>query len=287
MGGSMVLYCIGKRSEECTVLARPLPQPENHMPDYYKHIFLVPLKEVNQNLLNKIKGLSCYKSQQFGFLVSVQDMDSYEQCLAFFHSDHNIHVIKPDQGYERTRHWGYVIEYAKENIKFDSFSYYFSGDDINLDKFPKITCRNDIYINDYYIDNWDNVKENASAQQLASKSFMCLLKKNFLLGKPMLAPLQKIIFSRTMAGSVFFDSPHSYVSDQLMIHRLINDGAKAKFIKQPFYKLNKNARAFSNRISLIEMLKQQIYLYIKLRCFAGIPMIMLRTMAKHFLFRTH
>ncbi|ECC5188941.1 hypothetical protein CS238_26395 [Salmonella enterica] len=264
-----------------------MPQPENHMPDYYKHIFLVPLKEVNYDLLNKIKELSRYKTQQFGFLVSIQDVDSYKQCLAFFHSNHNIYVINPEQSYNRTHHWGYIIKYAKGNIKFDTFSYYFFGDEINLDKFPNITCRNDIYINDYYIDNWGNVKENASAKQLASKSFTYVLKKNFLFGKPMLAPLQKIIFSRTMAGSIFFDSQHSYVSDQLMIYHLINDGAKAKFIKQPFYKLNKKARAFSNCISLIDMLKQQIYLYIKLRCFAGVPMIMLRTIAKHIFYRTN
>ncbi|EAA7242661.1 hypothetical protein FNH63_04410 [Salmonella enterica subsp. salamae] len=257
------------------------------MPDYYKHIFLVPLKEVSYDLLNTIKGLSCYKSQQFGFIVSVQDMDSYEYCLAFFHSNHNIHVINPDQKYNRTHHWGYVIQRAKENIIFDSFSYYFSGDEINLDQFPNITCQHDIYINDYYIDSWENVKENVSAKQLASKSFTYVLKKNFLFGKPMLAPLQKIIFSRSMAGSIFFDSLHSYVSDQLMIHRLINDGAKAKFIKQPFYRLNKKSRAFSNRISLIDMLKQQIYLYTKIRCFAGTPMIVLRTIVKHIFYRTY
>ncbi|HFZ8573534.1 hypothetical protein EE393_24725, partial [Salmonella enterica] len=69
------------------------------MPDYYKHIFLVPLKEVNYDLLNKIKELSRYKTQQFGFLVSIQDVDSYKQCLAFFHSNHNIYVINPEQSY--------------------------------------------------------------------------------------------------------------------------------------------------------------------------------------------
>lgn len=256
------------------------------MPDYYKHLFLVPLVKITPYLIKRIITLANYNAVQFAFVISIQGEESYNNAKIAFQKHKNIYLKKPDKKYDRAKHWSYIIDYAANKIQFDSFSYFFSGDDLDLDKFPVVSEKADIYINDYYINEWDNIKENASQKDIIQYPVKKIINKNLLLGKPILAPLQKIIFSSSIAKKIIFDAPHSYICDQLMVNSLIDHGAKARFIKQPFYKLNTHERIYSKKIVLQEILKQQIYLYVHLHCYIGIPMIMLRTLIKHFLLRT-
>ena len=82
---------------------------------------------------------------------------------------------------------------------------------------------------------------------------------------------------------MIFEHKNSYVCDQLIIYYLIASGNKVKFIKSPFYRINSESRLFSATISFFDVIKQQLYLYAKLRCVIGFPMILLRTIFK-FLF---
>ncbi|EOC1565854.1 hypothetical protein ACNY9Y_002537 [Cronobacter dublinensis] len=255
------------------------------MPDY-KHLFLVPLVKIDTLLIKKITSLAEYNPAQFLFVISIQNVEDYNNFFNFFKNYQNIYLTKPDKKYDRARHWAYIIDYAIKKIEFDSFSYFFSGDDLDLKKFPIISLKNDIYINDYYINDWRNIKENAAQKVIMEQPAKNIINKNLLLGKPILAPLQKIIFSRAVATGIFFDASHSYICDQLMVNTLIEQGAKVRFLKKPFYKLNTHERVYSKKIHLREILRQQIYLYMQLSCYIGIPMIMMRTLIKHFLLRT-
>ncbi|EPT3192642.1 hypothetical protein ACVQFQ_004493 [Yersinia enterocolitica] len=252
------------------------------MPECRRHIFLVPLKEINESFLNEIKILASYKSEWISFLLSIQESNSYNWALETFKSSQNIVVVQPDEMYGRTQHWTFIVKYANKNLTFDSFSYYFFGDELRLKKFPLLDGKNDIYINDYHIDEWDKIKENASISEIKGQTPNLIIRKSIIAGKPLLAPLQKIIFSKNMTNKIIFTDEYSYVSDQLMIHDLICNGAKVGFIKSPFYKINTSNRNYSNAISVSEVIKQQIYLYIRLKCLIGIPMILMRTMVKHF-----
>ncbi|GKX58431.1 hypothetical protein [Leminorella grimontii] len=252
------------------------------MANYYKHLFLIPLKNANSDLIYRLKEYASFNAEKFGFVVSIQDAMCYEQYISVFQLKKNIFLVNPKQDFERTEHWKFVIEYARENIIFDSFSYYFSGDELRLKGFPALGDDADIYVNDYFIDEWSNCKENASIEQINKKAFRDIVSNNLYKGKPILAPLQKIIFSNHMAEKIFFDNEYTFISDQLLIEQLIKSGAKAAFIKSPFYKLNKKERFYSNEIRLFEKIKQQIYLYAKFGCLLACPAIVLRTLIKHF-----
>ncbi|MDU5687310.1 MAG: hypothetical protein E6017_17060 [Kluyvera cryocrescens] len=253
------------------------------MPECRKHIFLVPLKTINEDFLDEIKSLDKYSSERFTFLLSIQDYNSYNKVIESGQLSESVILIRPDKYYERTQHWEYIVRYAHAHFSFDSFSYYFFGDMIRLNSFPELQGYNDIYINDYYIDSWERVKENTSSNSIVNKSAKDIIRKNLIAGRPLLAPLQKIIFPRKVATQLIFDSKNSYVCDQLMMHMLISHGNNVVFIKSPFYKINNKNRSFSGTIGVADIIKQQCYLYIKLRCFIGIPMIISRTLIKFFL----
>ena len=252
------------------------------MPEYRKHVFLVPLKTINNDFLDEIKLLDKYSSERFTFLLSIQDHNSYTQAIESTRSSESIIVIRPDKFYDRTQHWEYIIRYAHENLSFESFSYYFFGDMIRLSSFPDLKNSSDIYINDYYIDSWDRVKENATYEVITNKNSEEIIRRNLVTGRPLLAPLQKIIFPRRVATQLKFDNNNSYVCDQLMMHTLISHGNNVVFIKSPFYKINNKSRSYSGSIGVIDIIRQQCYLYMKLRCLIGIPMIIGRTLVKFF-----
>lgn len=252
------------------------------MPECRRHIFLVPLKTINEDFLDEVKTLGSNAGERFLFLLSIQDHNSYLQAIEVCQRSINIKIIRPEKFYDRTEHWEYVTRYAHENIIFDTFSYYFFGDELRLESFPELDDKDDIYINDYCIDRWDDVKENTSHEKINALTTEKIIRQNLVLGKPLLAPLQKMIFLKKIAPQIVFDNHNSYVCDQLMLHYLIAGGNRAKFIKSPFYKINNENRSFSGTIKLRDVVKQQTYLYIKLRCFIGLPIILLRTLVKFF-----
>ena len=250
------------------------------MPKCRKHIFLVPLKTINEYFLDEIKSLDKFSNERFAFLLSIQDHNSYVKAVESGPYSESVIIIRPDKFYERTQHWEYVVRYAHEHFSFDSFSYYFFGDMIRLSSFPELRDCNDIYINDYYIDSWERVKENTSNEATENRSAKEIIRQNLIFGRPLLAPLQKIIFPRKVATQLIFDNHHSYVCDQLMMHQLISHGNNVVFIKSPFYKINNKNRSYSGTIRVTDIIKQQCYLYIKLRCLIGIPMIISRSLIK-------
>lgn len=252
------------------------------MPECRKHLFLVPLKTINEDFLDEIKLLDKYSSERFAFLLSIQDHNSYTKAVESEQFSDSVIIIHPEKYYERTQHWEYIVRYAHAHCLFDTFSYYFFGDMIRLDSFPELYGFDDIYINDYYIDSWERIKENTSSKMIANKSPKKIIRQNLIMGRPLLAPLQKIIFPRKVATQLTFDNKNSYVCDQLMMHSLISHGNNVVFIKSPFYKINNKNRSFSGSIRVTNMIKQQCYLYMKLRCLIGMPMIISRTLIKYF-----
>ncbi|HFD2644239.1 TPA: hypothetical protein ACF2XQ_001714 [Escherichia coli] len=248
-----------------------------------RHIFLVPLKTVTGQFLDKIKTLSSNADSRFLFLLSIQDYSSYLQAVKNYLWAKNVRIISPRKFYDRTEHWEYITKYAYANIEYDTFSYYFFGDTLRLKSFPQITDESDIYINDYCIDFWVNVKENVSHKEIEKKTANEIIRNSLLMGRPLFAPLQKIIFKKRIVPQMIFEHKNSYVCDQLIIYYLIASGNKVKFIKSPFYRINSESRLFSATISFFDVIKQQLYLYAKLRCVIGFPMILLRTIFK-FLF---
>ena len=245
-----------------------------------RHIFLVPLKTINDDFLEEIRLLDSYKSEQFSFLLSIQDHNSYIKAISSDGFSKSVIFIRPDKYYDRTQHWEYIVKYAHANLYFDSFSFYFFGDTIRLCSFPVLHSTSHIFINDYYVDDWDNLKENITQAKVLKDYLGNIIRRNFILGRPLLAPLQKIIFTRNVAPQIIFDDQNPYVSDQLMLYDLIMNGNCVEFIKKPFYKINNRNRTYSGTIGII---KQQVYLYIKVRCFIGIPVIITRTLIKKFL----
>lgn len=253
------------------------------MPETRKHIFLVPLKAINKDFLDDIRLLDHHASARFSFLLSIQDRNSYQEVIESEQFSESVIVIRPERYYNRTQHWEYIVKYAHENLTFDSFSYYFFGDTIKLDLFPDLNDTSEIYINDYYIDKWDELRENVTREKISKFPPQKIICHNLIMGRPLLAPLQKFIFDRKVANQIIFDHHKGYVCDQLMVNSLICAGNQIEFIKSPFYKINNKNRSYSASLSIFDMIKQQIYLYVKMRCIIGIPMVILRTLLKSFI----
>ena len=251
------------------------------MPECRQHLFIVPLKGINECFLNNIKELASFKSERFLFVLSIQEQDSYIRAQEVFRMEENVYVIHPESTFERTEHWEFVVKFAVSYLEFDTFSYYFFGDDLDLSSFPDIKNQADILLNDYFIDDWAYIKENVSVKALKKHSAKEVIRKKFMLGQPICAPLQKIIFRRRIAAIMSFDCQHSYVSDQIMVHELIEKSFTIGFIKEPFYKINKINRNDTNSIKVSEIIKQQLYLYCRVKCLVGIPAILLRTIVKY------
>lgn len=251
------------------------------MPECRQHIFIVPLKTIDESFLRKIKELASLKPERFLFLLSIQEKNSYIRAREAFRMKDKVYVIHPESAFERTEHWEYVVKYAFSYLEFNTFSYYFFGDELDLSCFPDVENQADILLNDYFIDDWTHIKENVTAKMIDKFSPSELIRKNFMLGRPIFAPLQKIIFSRKIAGVMSFDCQHSYVSDQIMVHELTKESFTIQFIKEPFYKINKFNRNYSNSIKISEIIKQQLYLYFRVKCLMGIPAILLRTIVKY------
>ncbi|MCW0351353.1 hypothetical protein IAQ00_08355 [Pantoea ananatis] len=250
------------------------------MLDTYDHLFLIPMKDVDIELINKVSDEYCEKSRRLSFLISLPNKKSADFCRSFFDKNENVHIIHPDSQLDRTAHWKFLVDNATRNFNFKTFSFYFCGDDLLLENFPSLEMDSDLYINDYFINSWVKLKENTSERELNIKSTEQIIKTNFIKGRPLLAPLQKIIFSKKTIHKIYFKEKYGYVSDQLMIYNLMESGFKIKFIKSPFYKLNEKKRAYLNTLSIFEIIKQQVYLYRKIKCYVGIPMIVLRTIVK-------
>lgn len=250
------------------------------MPDTYDHLFLVPMKDIDIQLVKKISKEYCTKNNRFSFLISLPNKKSADFCKVFFKKNRNALIIHPDSQLDRIAHWKFLVDNATKYFNFKTFSFYFCGDDLLLENFPSFKSEKDIYINDYFINSWQNLKENASARQINARKTEEIIKKNLIKGKPLLAPLQKIIFSKKTMHDIHFQEENGYISDQLMIYNLLQNGHEAEFIKSPFYKLNESKRNYLNTLSKSEIIKQQIYLYSKVKCYTGIPMIVLRTVIK-------
>jgi len=253
------------------------------MLDHFKHIFLVPMKVADSETLSKIKEIYSKYSKEYGFLISMQTADEAIFYKNYFLNKKNVFVIHSEKKLSRTAHWEYVAKKSKEIALFETFSYYFSGDEINLENFPLLEKKSSIYINDYFISSWENIKENAGHEEdLYSVN---IIRKNLSLGKPLLAPLQKIVFTEEMANEINFNADYTYVCDQLMIFDFIKKGKKIEIIKSPFYKLNENKRNHQNTMTITEILKQQLYLYKHVNCYTGVPMIAIRTLLKYYIFK--
>ncbi|WP_419057388.1 hypothetical protein, partial [Kluyvera georgiana] len=109
------------------------------MPECRQHVFIVPLKAIDESFLNNIKELASFKSERFLFVLSIQEQDSYIRAQEVFRMEENVYVLHPESTFERTEHWEYVVKFAVSYFEFDTFSYYFFGDDLDLSSFPDIT----------------------------------------------------------------------------------------------------------------------------------------------------
>lgn len=250
------------------------------MLDKYEHVFLIPLNFIDIDFLQTVRTASRVNRRRFAFIISIYEKDSVNLSLGVMADEENVYVIKCEEKLSRTSHWEYIAKNASSILTFNTFSFYFSGDELSLPEFPKLYGKYDIYINDYFVNEWGNLKQNSKKHEVFSNDFKKIIKRNLLSGKPPLAPLQRIIFTRKVSEYLFFDYENAYISDQLMVTSLIKEGFTIKFIKKPFYKLNENKRSFYQSITFLEVLCQQINFYIQLKCYAGIPMVLLRSIYK-------
>lgn len=253
------------------------------MPEMQKHIFLIPLFDFDSHEFEKIIKIAKTAAQKFLFLISIQNLTSYNEYIDKLDAYSNIIAIHPPMIYSRTAHWSFIARYAYKNISFSSFSYVFKGDDIHINDFPENIYMQDILINDYYINNKNKIKENISNKFISKLSFSKKIYLNLLIGKPLLAPLQKIIFNKKVISDIYFDDSNPFIADQKMVFDLIEKGFSADFIKEPFYQLNTKCRFFSKKIKTREIIRQQIMLFHIYKCPLGIPAVILRTLLKQIL----
>ncbi len=215
----------------------------------------------------------------FYFLISIQDEISYFSCRGSLIKYGNVKVINPCLNMERVSHWQYLVDYAANNFHFDSFSYVFSGDYLDISALIIDNDDADIKIYPYWIDG--KIKHD-SINSLWGKYFgvKTVIYLNMLIGKPLLAPLQKIVFSKNTLRSVKFDVANPYVADQLMVFDLIQSGFTCRFGRHAFYEICSKKRIYSKSITALSILRQQYHLYAHVNCYIGIPFVFIRTLTK-------
>lgn len=243
------------------------------------HVFLCPLKFADEAFIRYILELSTCSTERFSFILSFPGKSITNELLKEIKNHRNIYVnlIKDDVG--RCEHWQLLPSIIENFTDFDTFSYLFMGDEVLLNKFPetRIISKKDFYLNDYFLNDYARKK---SSTYIFDFNDNVISKINFLFGKPCFSPLQKIIFNKRTARAIIFNNNMPFVSDQLMVLELIKMGFSFEYIKVPFYKLNQKKRSYENKLSFSRKIKEQIYLYLQVGCYIGIPMVLIRTCLK-------
>lgn len=231
---------------------------------------------VDDELVHRIKYEYCCFSEDIAFFISVPTY-SFNKMKDYFSECCNVFIVAPSKQLDRTEHWEFITAEAKKTIKFKTFSFLFCGDEIKVDSTPLNLSGADIYINDYFLNSWSRLKRITATN---GTDFKHNLRLNLYLGKPPLAPLQRIIFSHALIDLIKFNARYPYVCDQLLVHSLFKAGYNFTIIHQGFYKINSSARLYSKRIKTYEIIRQQLVMYISMKCYIGIPMLLVRTLSK-------
>ena len=242
-------------------------------------MFLLPLLTADIDEIEKLEVLFITAEIEFYFLISVQNKADYFFCVEKLNNYENVRIITPSISMERIEHWQYIVDYAVNNFHFDSFSYVFSGDRLNAN-LPIINNDNaDIKIYPYLIDG--KIKHDAINSALGRYfSVKTVIYYNMLVGKPFLAPLQKIVFSKNASRKIKFNTANPYVADQLMVFDLIKNGFTCSLGRHAFYEICSKKRIYSKNITTSKILRQQLYLYVYAKCYIGIPFVFMRTLTK-------
>lgn len=246
-----------------------------------KHVFLCPLKNADENFISYILKVAEYSPERFSYILSFPGEPLQENLIKKINNSCNVYLNINNTEFSRCEHWQLLPQVIEKYTGHSTFSYLFMGDEIFLETFPHETLISgqDFYLNEYFLDDVQNVKSPLKLINFLDDNKK-ISKVNFLIGKPCYSPLQKIIFNKRVIGDIKFDPKMPFVSDQTMVHELISSGCSFEFISCPFYKLNQKNRSYEKTLSFSEKIRSQIYLYLKVRCYFGIPMVLIRTFLK-------